>query len=376
MKEMIFRRASVDDITSIVGLYSTAYHGHYPDPMFTNIEILSRVIDDHFLFVAQSADNHVVGCIHFLYSESSFLGKAGAAVVHPNFQGMHITQSLIQFGVDYLSKNTQGVDVLYATTRTVHKAAQVLTSQLGFKKLGIFPNVHKTEDFETHALASLFLNDCLKKRYTDFKQHPAVINLFNIAAKECSLPAMEVETDINFKNFDGKALNLEVIDAKLFVRHRLQKLIDENDIDLSFFPFHRPSVLISTPDQKVEVFCYVNDVDKHCVIAGLKLDREVDLADLLLKTSSILRDRGVRYIELIVRANRLNIITKFLKAKYLPCGYFPAFQKEDDKRYDYVVFSRSFEILDFNNIELEGHNKEYLNEYIKAWEEAFLGKKA
>lgn len=375
MENLSFRRAHSEDITSIVNLYSSAYRGHYPDPMFTNIEILSRVIDDNYIFVATTNKNEVISCIHFLYNESSLLGKAGAAVVHPNFQGMHITQNLIKFGSEYLKNNTPGLDVLYATTRTVHKAAQILTSQLGFKKLGIFPNVHKTEDFETHALAALFFNKSLERRHTNFKQHPKVLSLFNIAANECGLAPMEVEEEINYKNFTGKALDLEVIDAKLFVRHRLQKLIDEDDIDLSFFPFHRPSVLISTPDQKVEVFCYINDVDKHCVIAGLKLDREVDLADLLLKTSNILRDRGVRYIELIVRANRLNIITKFLKAKYLPCGYFPAFQKLGDLRYDYVVFSRSFEILDFNNIELEGHNKEYLEEYIKAWEETFLGKK-
>ena len=89
--------------------------------------------------------------------------------------------------------------------------------------------------------------------------------------------------------------------------------------------------------------------------------------------SQILRDRGVTYIETIIRANRLNIIDKVIKARHLPCAYVPAFQLQGLFRYDYVIFSKSFEILDFNNLELTGANEKYLKNYIKLWEETFLG---
>ena len=69
----------------------------------------------------------------------------------------------------------------------------------------------------------------------------------------------------------------------------------------------------------------------------------------------------------------MNILNKVLKAKFIPCGYLPAFQLEGEKRYDYVVFSRSFEILDFNNLELTGENQKYLRNYIGLWEQKFLG---
>ncbi len=150
-------------------------------------------------------------------------------------------------------------------------------------------------------------------------------------------------------------------------------LFEKKEIDLAFFPFHTPNLLITGPRQNIEVFAYVNEVDKHCVITGCKIDREVSFTDLFLAVNSILRDRGIRYIEIILRANRLNIIDKILKAKFLPCGYVPAFQLEGGKRYDYVVFSRSFEVLDFNNLELTGSSAQYLKNYITSWEKTFLG---
>ena len=51
----------------------------------------------------------------------------------------------------------------------------------------------------------------------------------------------------------------------------------------------------------------------------------------------------------------------------------PGFQKEGDSRYDYVVFSRSFEILDFENLSFKGINKKYVDEYIKAWSNIAFG---
>jgi hypothetical protein len=373
--EFQLRKAHLHDMASIFQLYAGAYDGTYPDPTFSDVRKLENAIEskDKLIFVCCNTDGDLVASILFLYEEKTRLSKAGAAVVSPKFRGQQLTQKLIKFGTDFIQGKCGGMDVLYITTRTIHKAAQILTQQIGFKQLGIFPNVHKTEEYETHALAAIHYNNSLEKRYIDFEQHPKVLPLFNIVRENIELPEMKIAEIWNKKHYSGKVPTLEVIEAREYIKLRSQKLQETREIELAFFPFHTPNILITSPEQNIEVYAYVNELDNHCVITGCKIDREVSFTDLFLKVSNILRSRGIRYIEIIIRANRLNIIEKITKAKFIPCGYVPAFQLEGDKRYDYVVFSRSYEILDFNNLQLTGASEDYLRNYIDLWEKSFLG---
>lgn len=369
----IIERAHSKDLASILELYANAYDGTYPDPTFTDVFLLNKAIQEDFLFVGK-IDSRLVACVKMQYDENHLLAKGGAAVVNPEFRGNNFTQQILKFAIKYLSENTKGLDVTYVITRTVNESAQTLIEKMGFKKLGVFPNVHQTDENETHALAALISEKALNQRYTDFLQHPKVAGLFELASHELQLEHQQAAEGFEKKKYDLLSKELEFIDAPNFVVHRKNDLIEKNEIDFAFFPFHTPTHLITNEDQTNEIFCYINKIDNYCVITGIKLDREVDLASILIKVSSLLRKKGVRYIELLVRANRLNIIDKFLQAKFIPSGYFPAFQLENNQRYDYVVFSKSFEILDFNNIEPKGINKLFLKEYISLWEEIYLNK--
>lgn len=372
-----FRLANSADVSAILNLYYEAYKGSYPDPMFSNFKSLETAIssDNHFIFVAH-LKNQIIACLLFKYDAMNLLGKAGAAVVAEAYRGHNITQSLIAHGIVYLQEFTPGLELLYATTRTVHKAAQLLTQNMGFKKLGIFPNVHKTQDYETHALTGIFLSDSMEKRYSSFEQHPKVYELFKIVQRECGLPPMSKANAWKRKIYDGEVPCLELVNAAQFVKFRFNNQVKGEFIDFAFYPFATPNVLITSPDSSIELFLWINELDKSCAIIACKVDRQVSLTKLFLKVCNMLRDQGVRYVEMIVRANRLNIIDKVIQSRFIPCGYVPALQQaEDNSRYDYVVLSRSFEILDFNNIELTGVNELYLKEYIKIWEEIALGKK-
>ena len=101
----------------------------------------------------------------------------------------------------------------------------------------------------------------------------------------------------------------------------------------------------------------------------------MDFSQLFFNANKLLRDAGARYIEVITRADRPKIIESILKAKFIPCGYFPAFQLIGDKRYDFIILSRSFEIFDFQNVKLKGMNQVYLEEYFKAWKRMSLNPK-
>lgn len=369
--------AALEDLAQIFQLYARVYGGTYPDKTFSNVERLEKVLrgdTEKQIFMAKRDDGSVCATVLFQWDEDNGLAKAGAAVVDSTDRGNDLTEKLLEFGILKIQQQSKNsLEVLYATTRTVHKAAQVLTQKVGFKQLGIFPNVHKTIEYETHALSAKYFGDTLSKRYSEFSQHPMVSDLFNIVAEVLNLPSMDKTNDWDKKVFKGIVPTLEVIEASEFVYQRMEDLKNDDKLDLAFFPFHRPTMLITSPNRAIEVFAHVNETDKYCVITGCKIDRDVSFEDLFLAIGNILRDRGVRYIEVIIKANRLNIIDKICAAKFIPCGYFPAFQLEGNKRYDYVVFSRSFEILDFNNIEVSGKSTLYFKNYISLWKQRFLG---
>jgi cyclopropane fatty-acyl-phospholipid synthase-like methyltransferase len=101
----------------------------------------------------------------------------------------------------------------------------------------------------------------------------------------------------------------------------------------------------------------------------------LNFAELFLSANRLLRNAGARYIEVIIRADRPKILESIMKAKFIPCGFFPAFQLVNNQRYDFLVLSRSFEVFDFQNVKLKGLNQVYLEEYFKAWKTMALNPK-
>jgi len=374
MNNLMMRKADAEDVVGIVTLYNKVYLGKYSDQNLTDFNLVAKELKEKnsILFVA-AIDKKIVACLNMKYDQENELVKASAAVVDPKFRGDNLTEKLIQSGLDYIRSLDKKISLVYSTTRTVNAAAQTLTQNLGFKKLGVFPNVHKTVEYETHTLAAIIYDSLYEQRYRDFELHPSLNSLYQIVKKECSLSELNIAKNWKEKIYNGEVPELEFISAKNFVRQRYSKRKESKDIDLGFFPFHKPTTMITSADSSIEVYLYINEVDMHCVVTGVKIDREVSFSDLFKRIAHMLRDKGVRYIEMIIRANRLNIIDKIINSKFIPCGYMPGFQKEGDSRYDYVVFSRSFEILDFENLSFKGINKKYVDEYIKAWSNIAFG---
>jgi hypothetical protein len=164
---------------------------------------------------------------------------------------------------------------------------------------------------------------------------------------------------------------LEVVRAAGFVAYRYRELADKRALGFEFFPFHTPNLLLLSPDQSVEIFCQFNP-DGHCVLMGGKMPTDLSYTQLLTQANQLLRNEGARYIEMLVRADKPKIVESVMRAQMIPSAFFPAFQLKDGKRWDFLVFSRSFEIFDFHNIRLKGLNQRFLDEYYKAWKETHL----
>ena len=57
-----------------------------------------------------------------------------------------------------------------------------------------------------------------------------------------------------------------------------------------------------------------------------------------------------------------------LDAKFLPCAYFPGMRMNDEGlREDCLIFSRSFEKLDFMDMNLVDNNRRFLDAFMKCW---------
>lgn len=369
--------ASEGDIFQISQLYYDVYQGTYPDPLMKDFSLIRAFIrsDSGFWFISKDDNGEIIGSVLANYDKDNLIAKAFGAVVRTEFRGQKIMEDLLGYGIKFLRTETPGVDVIYSTTRTVNESAQTLTEKLGFKKLGIFPNAHRTNDYETHCLAAIIYPSALEKRNTDYKIHHEMSSLYEIVQKEVglsSIPSIIPEKPTKVLVSPGE---LEVVKSPKFVSFRYNNLKSEKKLEFEFFPFHQPNLVIISPDQSIEVFCHLSSVDGYCVIVGGKMPGNLDFSELFLQTNRLLRDAGARYIEVIVRADRPKILESILRAKFIPCGFFPAFQMVSEKRHDFLVFSRSFEIFDFQNVKLKGMNQVYLEEYFKAWKRMSLNPK-
>ena len=240
--DIIIERADAHDAFLIAELYNRIYHGTYADPLMASPDsILKALSSSEYHWIVARVAGQVIASVVYRYDATNALAKVYGAVVHEKYRGQDLTENLMRFGFESLKKAKPPVLVVYAMTRTVSPAPQKLTANLGFKKVGIFPNVHKTDLYETHCLTVLLSSKALESRHQNFKLHPKVADLFEIVRGECDLPGLPIAQlkTVNRKNPKKKELlDLEVIHAPNFVRHRFYEEKKEENPQNWFFPFH------------------------------------------------------------------------------------------------------------------------------------------
>jgi ribosomal protein S18 acetylase RimI-like enzyme len=376
--ELEIRQARPADALGIIQLYQEIYHGTYPDPRMSDFVGLERILSapDYRWMVAALPTGEILASVVYQVDSANLLSKVFGAVVRPEHRGEGLAEKLMTTGLELLRAQKRPIEVVYATTRTVDVAPQKLTAGLDYRKLGIFPNIHRTEEYETHALTALLTPEALKKRYKGFKLHPVLAELYSIVRQETGLPDLPVLKEPPREALAGKKsppFELETIAAPRFVAHRFHDEKPTVQEHHWFFPFLEPNLLLTTADQKVEVFAFRSELDRYCAIIGIRDAESIGYGPIFATACRELKKSGARYIEFIIRADEAAKIEHALSAQFVPCAYFPAMQlSAAGDRYDYVVFSRSYEILDFRNLRLEGVNRQYLIQYFNKWKELSL----
>ena len=388
-RTVLVRNATIDDATALKSLYIEVYGGHYTLEVITNLSIMRQALSSHdYYWLVLEYREQLVGSVIFLVNRRQKLAKVFAAIVREDFRGHNLTTLLIEHGIELLMRRKHWVEIVYATTRTVSPAPQRLVEHIGFKKLGIFPNVRKVLGYETHGLAGLFSEAALAARKQPVVLIPELLPLFEIVSTDLPLGKAvieEVKPTPNIYHSDS-AYDFEIIrGAPRFIQQRFSELKKRGRITMHFFPFHTPNLLLVTSDLSTEIYCHYSEADRHCVIIGYGGNRKIDnYTHFLDSISFTLEDLGIRYLELLVGAYNPKTLREVLNARFLPSAYFPAMRiiSRGDKnpfyhpgeRLDYIVFSKSFEVLDFHNIKPEGKNIDYLRYYFSMWKEMYIAR--
>jgi len=363
------RRAKMADKTELIALYQALYGEDYPLEIVREPGVFERHIRAaSYFWPIVVANKQIVGSVIFCVDRLQSVIKVYGAVIHPDWQGHDIMRQAIVAGLDYLRDTGSACDVVYATTRTVSPAPERLVRRIGFKTLGIFPNVRKVQRYETHGLNVYYHRDTLAKRLTNPRLIPQVKDFYLIAKDICELPDDPIVERVELPTVEPRNLNFKTIDDPKEVRRRFELLYETKMLRFSFFPFHEPHLCLESDDGGTAVFLHHNQFDNYGCILGLRTDRH----DMESKLHQVC-DEGIRlelrYIKLLVSAFDSLKQRQAWDAHFLPCAYFPAMKPfENDKRMDYLVFSRSFENLDFTCLELSSEEGErFLEAFMKSW---------
>ncbi|GAB4275903.1 MAG: hypothetical protein Kow0029_17370 [Candidatus Rifleibacteriota bacterium] len=369
-REVVFQPATVKDIDAIIDLYIKVYKGKYTLPEVADPDIIAKKVEDpnYFWTLAHEGDR-VIGSVIFAIDPVNKIGKSYAAAVLSEFRGRDVMRTMVKHSVKLLTERTRICDVIYATTRTVSFAPQVVLEHLGFLPMGIFPNVRKVESFETHGLEVYFRKESLRYRRKNPRLIPEIKDFFSIAMEELQLDdtAEIVELEAQDPRKMGNAIEFEVHDTPDEILGKFDDYQNKDLMQKVFFPFTEPNLLYKAKDGTADIFVNFNPLDGNGVILGYRFSG-TDLRRTLMWFCEEASKSGMRYIEMLVNAFLPQMQRLALDAKFLPCAYFPSMKMNDDgMREDFLVFSRSFEKLDFMDMHLIDTNRKFLDAFMKCW---------
>jgi len=373
--DVVIRLAKVQDMRRIQMLYAEVYGGSYSVSIVTDKDKMRRAIEDNeYYWLVAECQGRVVGSLVYALDLRYRNSKAFGAVVSQEFRKLNLAYTMMKLVLDDITHNKGLVDLVYATTRTANYAPQKLTESLGFIKLGIFPNTHKVQDNETHCLTGYFTEGAMQRRRARPRIIPEVAPFYEIVRRQVDLDPPQVK-DVKGEYSDHKVkiplLNFEAITAPEFVKNRYRKVKSNSFFEHIFMPFHEPNLILITPDQGTEVYLTFNQKDKYSVVVG-GMTNEGSFAVVLESIAQKVSQMDMAYVEVIIDAYSPAIQRDALDARFIPSAYFPCAKRMGGKRYDCIVFSRTFDILDFRNVKIISLYKNFLREYLKLWRENYI----
>ncbi len=234
-------------------------------------------------------------------------------------------------------------EVVYATTRTLSLDQLGAALSAGFHLLGSYPNIRGAGQGGVNALAAWFSPEAFRRR-RGLSLHPAVMPVYSLLPKAWGL-AVPARADVRLPESAADLPEIEILDAPALAAHRFEALRERRKLSVNFFPFSAPNAVLTSPDEKIQVFARMLPDLGFASILGEHLARPVDPVGLYRRVADLLHAHGASTIEVINDADDSGGIECILRAGFAPCGYFPALKDAGPERRDFVIFARTWGAL-------------------------------
>lgn len=356
-RDVLVVRATSEDSKAIFALYDDVYQGAYTLDIVNKDDKRDEALSDpNCVWLINRCEGRVVGSVIFEVDPLQRNGKVFAAITHPDFRRHDLMYHTIDLGIEALLHSKRLVDVIYATTRTSSIGPSKLLKKLGFVSLGIFPNVHRLAEYETHGLNAIFHPDAFEKRQRLPRLIPEVEGFYRIIRQTFHLEPAEI-----FATKDVPRLR---IIRNEVVQKTYSEVKEDKELLFDFFPFHQPNFLFQSEDGAIRAFVNYEGKDGHGVMVGLKAPPG-DLKNVLNAVFDTAQRVGVDYLEILVDAYEPDMQRAALHAQFLPCAYFPSMEYRDGDRQDYLVFARTTLPLNFSNVQMTPRDRQFLDVYLQ-----------
>jgi GNAT superfamily N-acetyltransferase len=367
--------ASPKDVNDMINLYRLVYGKKYPISYGTDPDLLKAAIlqtDTHLVVVSRDTENNFVAGALIVELDAYFkIGKLVGLVVHPDYQKHKIGQRLVAHVSTELLEKRPEFNSLYATTRTVTVGPQMVFIKNNYLPLGIFPNAHRLNQYETVTLFAKYRKGILEKRVspkTTVRNLIPIYRTIKDLAPILSIPKEMDEPSVTRKEFEND-LDFEIIQAPNYVLRKFHERFP--NLDDRFFPFHTPNMLIADKEGGVEIFAYFSKHDGYCTL----IKSTVPINEINAKLTSLymqLDDLGVAYLEVLVNVKHTTSLNMFLRGQFVPSALYPAMREVDGNYDDYVVLSRTMEPLNFRGMAVVSPFKPFIDQYVEAWKKINL----
>ena len=382
-KPVLMRRARLEDREALRRLYIAQYGDRYALPEVVDDERSHEVLTgDNWVWLLAETEGQIVGSLIFGWDPLHRLGKSFAGVVNAEKRGNKTMHKMLREGLDRLLINSETFELVYAVVRTfVPPSFHRDLATLGFRDVGVFPNVRKVLHYETHGLKVVLGPSALEKRRRSPHLIPQFEGLYNITRQQFDLEPARLDSEAvpNARQAVDLRVELRPVAAAGVdgvTKGRIEMLRrSSRDLKFGFFPLHEPNQILSDPTGKVRVFLSHTPTDGHSSILGVD-PGPYDPVSVMMSVSDYCAERGGVYLELLTSAYDPKLQAAAYLAGFLPCSYFLAAARDhySGRREDIVVTSKTFVPLHFAGLRLTETCRPYLLEFFKVytgrlWEE-------
>ena len=373
------RVAGPADLEAVRALYFRTYGDRYGVPEVADPEHTRKALEDsaHYLWLVSEVEGRVAGSVIFSMDPYHRLGKSFGGVIEPELRGQKIMTHMIAEGHARLLQDGGPCDLVYAVVRTfISLTFHRDLRELGYVDTGVFPNVRRVRDYETHGFKVCAAPHAYERRRRPPRLFQHAETLYEIVRSRLGLDAPVVE-HVRLAPSKGQRVELEEVPAGELpggVEAERERLRKEGRLQFGFYPLHEPNLLLADPSRSVKAFLYYQPLDGHGSLLGLDTGGR-DLVDVLESLGKACEALGVTYLEILASAYDPVVQAQLWQAYFLPCAWFPAGRlAEDGLREDYLVASRTFVPLHFKGLKMTEEAKPFLLEFFKnytgrLWEE-------